>query len=307
MTKTAQDLPGDPSELHLEYSLRHRLREDPHDHTIERWTVTVRHGYEVHDDTRCPTLLGSDGEISCEDEAPGRDDTFCPAFEPDGVAMGRMVFFRVRMDRGMNAWWAMEEESADLHRIGCVLLDEESGDFGERAAEYLEYMGVDLLVMDRVVLDERWRGFGLGPILAAEAIERLSPGTRAVACMPGISDREPDRELGREEWDRVTARITAAWARVGFEAFADGVHLIDPATVVAEEALSVLREDFDDLCRNWSNPGSGGSAAGCLPRPGSGRDENVPPADASSSTPPATVTDLAARRRAVTSSPHSEL
>ncbi|MFE2867853.1 hypothetical protein [Embleya sp. NPDC059259] len=304
MTKTARDLPGDPFALHLEYSLRHGLREDPHDRTIERWSVVVRHGYEVHDDTRCPTLLGLDGEISCEDPVPGPGDTGCPAFEPDGVAVGWMVFFRVRMDRGMNAWWAMEEESADLHRIGCVLLDQESGDFGERADEYLEYMGVDLLVMDRVVLDGRWRGFGLGPILAAEAIERLSPGARAVACMPGISDREPGWEPGQEEWDRVTARITAAWARVGFEAFEDGVHLFDPATVVAEEALSVLREDFDDLCRNRSHIGGGESATGGLHRCGTG-DGQPPPADVPSSTPPAPVADLAARRRAATSSPHS--
>lgn len=44
-----------------------------------------------------------------------------------------MEFFRVRMDRGANAWWATEDESHELHLIGCVLLDRESQGFGERA------------------------------------------------------------------------------------------------------------------------------------------------------------------------------
>ncbi|MFJ4959998.1 hypothetical protein ACIQCR_32380 [Streptomyces sp. NPDC093249] len=43
----------------------------------------------------------------------------------------------------------------------------------------------DLVILDRVSLDKAWRGFWLGPALAAEAIRRLSGGCCAVAVFPG--------------------------------------------------------------------------------------------------------------------------
>ncbi|MER7001218.1 hypothetical protein [Streptomyces sp. NPDC000410] len=44
----------------------------------------------------------------------------------------------------------------------------------------------DLLVMDRVILQPQWRGFGLGPALAGAAIQRLSNNCVAVVCEPRL-------------------------------------------------------------------------------------------------------------------------
>lgn len=243
MTKNAQHLPGDPSQLHLQYAHEHGLHDDPHEQTVEGWEVRIQYGYEVHDDNHCPVLNAPD--------APGdHHEGDCPAFEERGIEVGRMTFYRVRLDQGMNAWWAMEEESQELYEIGSVLLDQNTGNFTDEVDQRLEYMGSDLLVMDRVVLDKEWRGFGLGPILAAEAINRLVPGCRAVTCSPGISDDhgwKPDQA----EWDRVTARIAAAWERVGFTLYRDNVYLLHPATVVPEERRTALRGEFRNLCTAW--------------------------------------------------------
>ncbi|WP_151482131.1 hypothetical protein [Streptomyces albicerus] len=98
MTKSAQHLPGDPSQLHLQYAYEHGLHDDPHEQTVEGWEVSIRHGYEVHDDKHCPVLNDSDDPGDhCEGD--------CPAFEEKGIEVGHMTFYRVRLDQGMNAWF----------------------------------------------------------------------------------------------------------------------------------------------------------------------------------------------------------
>ncbi|WP_143064612.1 hypothetical protein [Streptomyces colonosanans] len=81
-----------------------------------------------------------------------------------------MTFYRVHLDRGRNAFWAMEEESEELYETAQVLLDPETGFFTDEVSERLEYVGSALLVMDRVTLDPPWRGHGLAAVLACEAI-----------------------------------------------------------------------------------------------------------------------------------------
>ncbi|MFJ2175956.1 hypothetical protein ACIOHE_24070 [Streptomyces sp. NPDC087851] len=244
MTKSAQQLPTDPARLHLQYRYEQGMHADPHEETVERWEISIRHGHEVHDDARCPVLSDkkSPGD-HCEGD--------CSAYEEDGPEIGRMIFFRIRLSQGMNAWWAMEEESQELYEIAGVLLDQETGYFTDEVDQQLEYVGTDLLVMDRVVLDKPWRGFGLGPALATEVINRLAPGCRAVTCSPGISAPEDGWKPDQAEWDRVTTRIAAAWEKVGFAFFKDNVYLLDPATVLPEERRAVLRAEFQDLCAAW--------------------------------------------------------
>ncbi|WP_198358370.1 hypothetical protein [Streptomyces fildesensis] len=243
MTKTADQLPADPAQLHLAYAFGHGLHDDAHERTVERWEIAVRHGFEVHDDERCPTLTGPEGADNCVGE--------CPAFFEDGVRVGSMVFYRIRMVQGMNSFWAMEEESQELYEIAEVLIDSDTGHFVDELDEDLAGFGSDLLVMDQVVLDKSWRGFGLGQVLAGEAINRLAPGAQVVACSPGISDREDMAASDDAEWERVTAKIAAGWQRVGFKEFKEGVYVIDTGTVAADNALSELRKEFDALTTAW--------------------------------------------------------
>ncbi|MFD7479234.1 hypothetical protein ACFV8Z_46095 [Streptomyces sp. NPDC059837] len=137
-----------------------------------------------------------------------------------------MTFYRVHLDRGRNAFWAMEEESEELYETAQVLLDPETGSFTDEVSERLEYVGSALLVMDRVTLDPPWRGHGLAAVLACEAITRLMAGCRAVACSPGITDLSSQRLTEKAEWDRVNARIAQGRERLGFRPYRDNTYLL---------------------------------------------------------------------------------
>ncbi|HET6858563.1 MAG TPA: hypothetical protein VFH94_15915, partial [Streptomyces sp.] len=192
----ALQLPGDPSGLHLRISYADALLDTPHADALERWDVVILHGHDVHDGTRCPT-------------APGECVTHpCPAYAPAGIEVGTMSFVRVHVDRGQNAFWALEGEGEDLYEIAQAVLDPATGNFTEAASETLEYAGTGLLVMDRVTLHEGWRGHGLGAVLALEVILRLMPGCRAIACSPGVADLTGKRLRDQSEWECVTAKIT---------------------------------------------------------------------------------------------------
>ncbi|MEU8522367.1 hypothetical protein [Streptomyces sp. NPDC048577] len=205
-------LPGDPSELRLRISYADELTDTPQADTMERWDVAVLHGEET---------------------------------------AGSITFYRVHLDRGMNAVRVMEEESEDLDEIAQALLDPSTGNFTEEASSRLPYVGSSLLVMDKVTLDGPWRGHGLGAILATEAIHRLMAGCRAVACSPGVTDLSSDRLRNRAEWERVTAKIARGWERIGFRPFQGNVLLLSPASLELEEQRGVMRQRLAELAISW--------------------------------------------------------
>ncbi|MFE0055341.1 hypothetical protein [Streptomyces sp. NPDC059003] len=232
--------PGDPSELHLRIGYADMLSDTPHADALEEWSVEILHRRRVHDGSRCPAA-----PRACEAE-------HCPAHTVSDSAAGSMTFFRVHLDRGRNAYAAMEEESEDLYEIAQVLLDPATGYYTDEVSELLEYSGSALLVMDRVTLREEWRGHGLGVILAAEAIFRLMPGCRAVACSPGVSDLSADSLRNEAEWHRVTAKIARGWQRIGFLPYRDNVLVLSPTSLVLEEQRGRLRRRLVELGAAWS-------------------------------------------------------
>ncbi|MDX3170729.1 hypothetical protein PV382_00135 [Streptomyces scabiei] len=88
-----------------------------------------------------------------------------------------MTFYRAHLDRGRNAYWAMEQESEELYETAQVLLDPETGSFTSEVSELLEYVGSGLLVVDRVTLDPPWRGHGLAAVFGCEANSADLPNT----------------------------------------------------------------------------------------------------------------------------------
>ncbi|WP_406108415.1 hypothetical protein OG698_37880 [Streptomyces sp. NBC_01003] len=232
-------LPGDPTELHLRISYGDELCDTPQADTLERWDVAVLHRRRTHDGGQGPA---PSGDCVTAD---------CPSCRVEDVAVGSMTFYRVHLDRGRNAYWAMEEESDELYETAQVLLDPQTGSFTSEVGELLEYIGSALLVMDRVTLDPQWRGHGLAAVLGIEAIHRLMPGCRAIACSPGITDLSSQRLRDRSEWDRVNTKIAQGWERIGFRLYRDNIYLVSPASQDLEEQRSVLRGRLAELGASW--------------------------------------------------------
>lgn len=205
-------LPGDPSELSLRLCYTDELTDSPQADTMERWDVAVLH---------------------------------------EGTTAGSITFYRVNLDRGLNAFRVMEQESDELDEIAQVLLDPDTGNFTEDASGQLPYVGSSLLVMDKVTLDEPWRGYGLGAILAIEAIHRLMAGCRGIACSPGVTDLSSDRMRDQTEWDRVNDKIARGWERIGFRLHQGNVYLLSPVSTQLEEQRGAMRQRLAELSTSW--------------------------------------------------------
>ncbi|MER5443329.1 hypothetical protein [Streptomyces sp. NPDC002790] len=232
-------LPGDPSDLHLCISYDDDLWDTPQADTLERWNVAVLHRRSVHDDVQEPAATSSCATAECS-SCRGED-----------TIVGSMTFYRVHLDRGRNAYWAMEEESEELYETAQVLLDPETGSFTSEVSELLEYVGSGLLVMDRVTLEPAWRGHGLAAVLGCEVIHRLMLGCRAVACSPGVTDLSSQGLTDRSEWERVTAKIARGWESLGFRLYRDNVYLLSPASHDLEEQHGALRGRLAELGASW--------------------------------------------------------
>ncbi|MFI2315178.1 hypothetical protein [Streptomyces sp. CB00072] len=221
-------LPADPSLVSLAYQHEHPLQAYEFDDTLERWTVTAR----------------IDGNILAEDMA-ARGDTDREARDAiEDIAVGRMSFLRVRMFGPDNPFHAMDSYTGDVSRIGERVLDV-ARDF----EEVLAHPVGDLLVMDRVILEPRWRGFGLGPVLAGAAIRRLSPGCTAVLCEPGSAD---GREMTEEQHQEAAAKLARVWSTIGFDPFQHGVHFLDCHLQRPLDLLAERQQELTALCRCWN-------------------------------------------------------
>ncbi|MEV6171807.1 hypothetical protein AB0L99_26795 [Streptomyces sp. NPDC051954] len=86
-----------------------------------------------------------------------------------------MTFYRVHLDRGQNAYWAMVEESEELNETAQVLLDPQPRSFTSEVRELLEYVGPPCSSWIG------WRWHGLATVLGIEAIHRGTWGPKGTA------------------------------------------------------------------------------------------------------------------------------
>ncbi|MGW4690676.1 hypothetical protein ACWEPM_38170 [Streptomyces sp. NPDC004244] len=225
-------LPADPSLIHLSYHHEHPVFPYGFDETLEVWTVKAR----------------IDADVLAEDMAAYDDVDQDTLDAVQDIPVGRMSFVRVRMFGPDHPFEAMDSYTGDVCRIGETVLDVASGEWNSAFEEALAHPVGDLLVMDRVILDPAWRGFGLGPVLAGAAIRRLSKDCVAVACEPGSAD---GRDLTGDQHREVAAKLADTWSRIGFKPFADGVHILDCHLQRPHDLLAERQREFTELCRTW--------------------------------------------------------
>ncbi|MET8624654.1 hypothetical protein ABZW30_13010 [Kitasatospora sp. NPDC004669] len=262
MTSTAAarrpitELPHDPSYVQVNYGLETSLGGDPHESTIERWSVSAGVGedFDLDHIPACAACLDrwarvekTSGFVDEEDDCPHR------------LHVGEFVFYKVRWDGGMNPFWAMEEETQELYEIAEAVFNDERNDFNEEFNEIVEMHlgGSDLLVLDRAQLAPLWRGFNLGPILAAEAIRRLAGGCGAVLVHPAPAEAE---DLTSDQWKHARERLRDTWAKVGFVPYSDTPYMVlSTCWADPEQRHAELQKELKLLSAQWQAARRAGS------------------------------------------------
>ncbi|MGA6227230.1 hypothetical protein ACPESV_43675 [Streptomyces umbrinus] len=232
--RPARELPGDPARLRLVHTHDHSVESYDFEDTLERWRVSVRlfHGEE--------------------EECPQGCSEACERAVEEGTEIGYLLLCRLRDYTADNRWEAADSESADLESIASTVFDPRTGQYTDAFDEAIECPVGDLLILDRVFLDRPWRGFGLAPVLAAEAIRRLSGGCCAVAAEPGMAEWPDDREEVSESYRQQARRkIAALWESIGFTHFKDGVYLLDPALRKPGDLLAQRRKELLELSQAY--------------------------------------------------------
>jgi GNAT superfamily N-acetyltransferase len=241
------ELPGDPSRLRLVYTHDHSAEPYDFEDTLEWWHVSVR-------------LFHAE-----EEECPHGCSEACERATEEGTEIGYLHLCRLRDYTADNRWEAADAESGDLESIVSTVLDPRTGHYTDAFDEAIECPVGDLLILDRVFLDKPWRGFGLGPILAAETIRRLSGGCCAVAAEPGMAEWPDNQEEVSESYRQQARRkIAALWESIGFTPFRNGVYLLDPALRQPGELLTQKRNELLQLAQAYR---SQATALTTLPEP----------------------------------------
>ncbi|MFF3313615.1 hypothetical protein [Streptomyces sp. NPDC002952] len=225
-------LPADPSLITLVYQHEHSVQGFEFDDTLEGWKVNAR----------------IDADVLAEELSATTDMDQQALDAVVDVVVGRMSFVRVRMFGPDHPYDAMDSYTGDVARIGEVVLDVAGGEWSEAFEAALAHPVGDLLVMDRVVLEPAWRGFGLGPVLAGSAIRRLSEGCIATVCEPGSA---ADREMSQAEHQEASVKLGHVWEQIGFQPFRDGVHVLDCHLQRTQDLLTQRQAEFRALCSAW--------------------------------------------------------
>jgi len=105
-----------------------------------------------------------------------------------------------------------------------------------------ESTDMSVLVLERLWIEPTYRGFGLGPIVAACAIRRLGRGCRMAACYPAPFETSQ----ASEDRDRSIEALGRIWAKVGFTPWNDGVWMLDLQVTDVHDALKRLLPQTPD-------------------------------------------------------------
>ncbi|WP_436960336.1 hypothetical protein [Streptomyces sp. SudanB182_2057] len=223
MKRPVDELPGDPGRLSLEYRHQHPAQLRAEYDAIYEWTVSVAEQRRRHK------------WAAAWDTVPGPE-------------IGSFTFFRLRDVGPCSALSAAETYDTELYNTVLSLVAWDSS-IEEAFRGIVEKPSGDLLVLFRAWLDRSWRGFGLGPVLAAEAMQTLGAGCCAVIVWPKMTEEpEGNTPVTREYWTDANARIAAMWETAGFRRHAGtGIYVLDPARPDHAETQAALRGDLAAL------------------------------------------------------------
>lgn len=159
-------------------------------------------------------------------------------FDKDTVTgrVGSFVFYRIEPVETSDLFGVMDGHDADLGRIAEVIIDSSTGDINDALRDQMAGFESDMLVLCSAQLEESWRGFGLGAVLAGQAIRQLGHGCLGVVLQP--ASILPETRRDEETRKRAAKKISKAWGKIGFTPYGDELMVLDLATTAFSKSLA---------------------------------------------------------------------
>ena len=184
------------------------------------------------------------------DDAPESWHVSADIFDDSGTHAGSHAgdinIVLIDVDDTRDPFGLLDGEDADLGLIAETIFDAGGGGLHPDLDMQLEPLGSRILILNSVRLAAKWRGFGLGVLLAGTAIKKLSGGVRAAVCYPApIDDLTGHLRNGQgdpAERQKAVAALDRVWAKLGFEHFRNGIHVLDLNLTTLDENLAQLRK-----------------------------------------------------------------
>jgi hypothetical protein len=133
-------------------------------------------------------------------------------------------------------WDDLDATEADVSTVASAILDIKADDLRDEVLDRVDGSGSSVLILNSVRLATRWRGFGIGALIAGQAILGLDGDAHVVATYPAPLDGSEG-----EARDRAVRKLQGVWTRLGFSHLRDGVYILDPARKDLQEAMDQMR------------------------------------------------------------------
>jgi GNAT superfamily N-acetyltransferase len=203
------ELPFDVTQLEFEYGMVHSHPRFDEDRFVVRWAVDA-------------VLRGDEGDTA------------------DRLAYAHVVMVDMTdaVESGEGLFEVLDNLDADSSTIGGTIFDIDANALTDDLAGLLEMHYGTVVILDRVWVDPRFRGHGIGPLLAATALWTFRHDCCLMACYP--SPFEDKEELSQVDHQVAVEALGRVWAKVGFQPFRGGVWIMDPARTVQGNARQRL-------------------------------------------------------------------
>jgi len=188
------------------------------------------------------------------DDAPSSWQVSADIYDDSGTHVqshaGDINIVLIDVDDTRDPFGLLDGEDADLGLIAETIFDVGSGGLNPDLDIQLEPLGSRILILNSARLAAEWRGFGLGVLLAGTAIKELSGGVRAAVCYPAPIDdltggHQGTGQSNPAERQKAVAALDRVWAKLGFEHFRNGIHVLDLNLTTLDENLAQLRKNAE--------------------------------------------------------------
>ena len=177
------------------------------------------------------------GQVLCIDDA-GAETTA-------GYVRALRLHAGLASEKGEPLFDVCDCHSHEMHLIHSLLYQQDTDALRDSLANRFEAYEVDLLILDYILLDPKWRGLKIGLLAARKLVDLLGGGCGLVVSEISPLRREAHKHLGvPEEWipeSTTPGALRRYFRQMGFECLGKTSFYAMPTALVTPTAEELLR------------------------------------------------------------------